>query len=125
MKTITFFDLKNACDNDCKICDECHCHIWGSMTSHAVLAEVRAIIDSLYGKRTDDMYSQALDDIKEKLSEHFSTDGVCFICKTPTENISSDPMKWRIDLPFYNGNGLLRQYHQGCVVSLIEQGNGG
>ena len=39
MKTITFFDLKNECDNDCKICDECHCHIWGSMTSHAVLAE--------------------------------------------------------------------------------------
>ena len=40
--------------------------------SNAVLADVRAIIDSLYGRRTDDMYSQALDDIKEKLSEHFS-----------------------------------------------------
>lgn len=38
---------------------------------HSLLNEVRAIIDSLYGKRIDDMYSQALDDIKEKLSEHF------------------------------------------------------
>ena len=42
------------------------------LSSHAVLADVLAIIDSLYGKRADDMYSQALDDIKEKLSEHFS-----------------------------------------------------
>lgn len=39
--------------------------------SNDVLAKVRAIIDSLYGKRVDDMYSQALDDIKKKLSEHF------------------------------------------------------
>ena len=43
-----------------------------TLTSNATLAEVRAIIDSLYGRRIDDMYSQALDDIKEKLGEHFA-----------------------------------------------------
>ena len=39
---------------------------------YALLADVRSVIDGLYGKNTDDMYSQALDDVKEKLSEHFS-----------------------------------------------------
>lgn len=49
------------------------------------------------------------------------TDGVCFICKKPTQNLSPDPTNWRIDLPFNGGNGLTRQYHQGCIVALIDK----
>ena len=56
-------------------------------SGHAVLADVRAIIDSLYKKEIDDdiysskdlikakridEYNNALNDVKEKLSEHFS-----------------------------------------------------
>ena len=44
----------------------------GKPNSNVVLADMRAIIDNLYEKRTDDMYTQALDDIKEKLSKHFA-----------------------------------------------------
>jgi len=58
------------------VCDNCwnkaHPQNLAKPDAYSLLAEVRAIIDSLYGKRADDMYSQALDDIKEKLSEHFS-----------------------------------------------------
>lgn len=49
------------------------------------------------------------------------TDGLCFICRKPTQNLSPDPSKWRIDLPFNGGNGLTRQYHQGCIVELIHK----
>ena len=49
------------------------------------------------------------------------TDGICFICKKPTQNLSPDPTNWRIDLPFNGGNGLTRQYHQGCLVALIDK----
>lgn len=49
------------------------------------------------------------------------TDGLCFICQKPTQNLSPDPSKWRIDLPFNGGNGLTRQYHQGCIVELIHK----
>jgi hypothetical protein len=49
------------------------------------------------------------------------TDGICFICKKPTQNLSPDPTNWRIDLPFNGGDGLTRQYHQGCLVALIDK----
>ena len=36
-----------------------------------VHSEVKEIIDSLYGKKINDMYNQALDDVKQKISEYF------------------------------------------------------
>ena len=58
--------------------------------------------------------------VRDPLSEVI-TDGICFICKKPTANLSPNPDNWRIDLPFKGGNGLKRQYHQGCLVSLIDR----
>ncbi len=65
----------------------CVCDEKEPLSSHAVLADVRAIIDGLYKKEIDDdiysskdlikakridEYNNALNDVKEKLSEHFS-----------------------------------------------------
>jgi hypothetical protein len=47
------------------------------------------------------------------------TDDICFICKKPTQNLSANPAKWRIDLPFDGGNGSKRSYHQGCIVQKL------
>jgi len=43
-----------------------------TLSEQTMLDEVLEIIDNLYGKRTDDEYSQALDDVKQKLREYFS-----------------------------------------------------
>lgn len=52
--------------------------------------------------------------------KEYITDGICFICKKETQNLSGNPDKWRIDLPFKNGNGLNRQYHIGCLSKFID-----
>lgn len=55
------------------------------------------------------------------MSKDIITDGFCFICKKPTQNLSLNPENWRIDLPLHGGNGLKRSYHQGCIVNKIKE----
>ncbi len=42
--------------------------------------------------------------------------GTCHICHEETENLSANPSRWPIWLPYVGGNGKTRPYHTQCVV---------
>jgi hypothetical protein len=53
--------------------------------------------------------------------DEVQTDGICYICKKETRNLSGDPGKWRLDLNYPGGNGAKRQYHYECVIKVLAE----